>query len=79
MHCERDSLQSYDNNWRGVVVTKKMRLLDCVIVLLTGADGWPVGAPAGALAVVDGLAEDAEAPVTLVPHHGAPVQGKRNL
>ena len=61
------------------LLQKKMRLLDCVIVLLTGADGWPVGAPAGALAVVDGLAEDAEAPVTLVPHHGASVQGKRNL
>ena len=55
---------------------KKGLATGCVIVFLTGADGRPVGAPAGALAVVDGLAEDAEAAVALVPHHGAPEMGK---
>ena len=53
--------------------------LGCAIVMLTGADGRPVGAPAGALAVVDGLAEDAEAAVALVPHHGAPVAADGNV
>ena len=73
LHVTAFQIQVMTTHSRG---KKKVLATGCVIVSLTCANGRPVGAPAGALAVVDGLAEDAEPAVALVTHHGTPVSGK---